>query len=157
MKKLAFAALGAASMLFATPAMAQSFTYEVTWEPVTPYGGLSSPDGPQYSGGQVNGTYETTFDDGSVVNGTVRCVGTRQPSGGVFAIHLACTAEDEQGTYSLAYGCNWLGEPGPYTALGCVGAMEAKDGEAAGTRGGLTMHWDSDEKSNGTGKGYTAG
>jgi len=29
--------------------------------------------------------------------------------------------------------------------------MQAKDGENAGARGGLTMHWYSDEKSTGTG------
>lgn len=156
MIKLTFTALGAAAMLFAAPAVAQSFTYDVTWEPVVPYGGISGPNGQQYSGGAVAGTYETTFDDGSVVNGNVRCVGTRQPHGGIFAIHLACTAEDEQGTYSLAYGCNWLGEPGPEAPLGCVGSMEAKDGEASGTRGGLTMHWYTDEKSVGTGQWYTA-
>ena len=157
MKKLAFAALGAAATLWAAPAMAQSFTYEVTWEPVESVGGITTPDGSQGAGGgTVNGTYETTFDDGSVVNGTVRCVGMRQPPSGMFAIHLSCTAKDDQGTYSLIYGCNFLGEPGPETPLGCVGGMQAKDGENAGARGNLTMHWYSDEKSVGTGQWYTA-
>jgi len=45
MKKLAFAAIGAASTLFATPAMAQSFSYEVTWEPVESIGGITGMDG----------------------------------------------------------------------------------------------------------------
>ena len=158
MKKLAFAALGAASMLFATPAMAQSFSYEVTWEPVESIGGITGMDGSQSAGGgTVNGTYVTTFDDGSVVNGTVRCVGMRQPSNSLFAIHMSCTAKDDQGTYSLIYGCNFLGKPGPETPLGCAGGMQAKDGENAGARGGLTMHWYSDEKSTGTGQWYTAG
>ena len=154
MKRTLFGAAIVASIMLGTPAMAQSFTYDVTWEPVEPYGGLSSPDGPQYSGGAVKGTYVSTGSDGAVVEGTVKCVGTRQPPG-IFAIHLACTSKDEQGTYSLAYGCNWQGEPGPGTPLGCVGALEATDGEFKGTRGGLTMHWYSSEKSVGTGQWYT--
>lgn len=156
MKKLTLAAIGAASLACAGPAFAQSFTYDVTWEPVESYGGLTGADGPQYGGGSVKGTYVSTQEDGSAVNGTVRCVGVAQPDGGVFALHLSCTATDEQGTYSLAYGCNYLGKPGPGTALGCVGAMEAKGGEGDGQRGGLTMHWYAADKSSGTGHWYTA-
>lgn len=158
MKNLAFAALGVASVAVATPAMAQSFTYDVTWEPVESVGSITGPNGEMNAGGgTVNGTYETTFDDGTVVNGAVRCVGMRQPHGSIFAIHLSCTAKDDQGTYSLIYGCNFLGEPGPETPLGCAGGIQAKDGENAGARGGLTMYWYSDEKSSGTGQWYTAG
>ena len=155
MKNSLISVVIAASMMAGAPAMAQSFTYDVTWEPVEPFGGLSSPDGPQYRGGAVKGTYSSTDSDGTVVNGTVKCVGTRQPPG-IFAIHLACTSTDQQGTYSLAYGCNWLGKPGPDTPLGCVGALEATEGEFKGTRGGLTMHWYSSKKSVGTGQWYTA-
>lgn len=156
MRNLIFAATGSLAVALAGPAMAQSFTYDVTWEPVESVGGLTGRDGPQYSGGSVKGTYVTTFDDGNVVNGKTSCVGMDQPDGGVFAIHLTCTATDTQGTYSLAYGCNYLGEPGPDTALGCIGAMEARDGDAKGQRGGLTMHWYSNEKSTGTGQWYTS-
>lgn len=154
-KKIIGAAIAATAML-GTPAMAQSFTYDVTWEPVEPYGGLSTPDGgQQYRGGAVEGTYVSTDSDGATVNGTVKCVGTGQPPG-IFAIHLACTSTDQQGTYSLAYGCNWLGQPGPETPIGCVGALEATEGQFKGARGGLTMHWYSSEKAVGTGQWYTA-
>ena len=155
MRKSVIGAAIAASVTLSTPAMAQNFTYDVTWGPVESYGGLSSPDGPQYRGGAVKGTYVSTDSDGTVANGTVRCVGTRQPPG-IFAIHLACTSQDQQGTYSVAYGCNWLGEPGPETPLGCVGALEATDGELKGTLGSLTMYWYSNEKAVGTGQWYTA-
>lgn len=157
MKRLAIVALGAASVLFAAPAAAQSFTYDVTWEPVENVGGFDGPDGTQYAGGgAVNGTYVTTFDDGSQVSGSVRCVGMRQPQFSMFAIHLACTTSDEDGTTSLIYGCNFLGKPGPETPLGCVGGIEAKDGEAKGVRGALTMHWYSAEKATGTGQWYVS-
>ncbi|MEE4153605.1 MAG: hypothetical protein V2I27_05555 [Erythrobacter sp.] len=138
------------------PALAQSFTYDVTWQPVERVGGITVPGGMEYAGGSVKGTYSTTFDDGNVVKGTVSCVGLDQPAGSLFDVHLSCTATDPQGTYSLAHGCNWMGEPGPQTPLGCVGAMEGKAGEAKGQRGALTMHWYSSEKSKGTGQWYTS-
>lgn len=104
----------------------------------------------------MRGTYVTTIDDGTVVNGSVTCVGMDQPDGGIFAIHLTCDASDEQGAYSLVYGCNYLGDPGPNTALGCIGGIEAEGGDADGQRGGLTMHWYSAEKAVGTGQWYTS-
>lgn len=149
-------ALGVFSAAISAPAMAQSFTYDVTWEPVEAVGGLSGANGTQYGGGSVKGTYVTTQDDGTVSKGTVRCVGMDQPDGGIFALHLACTSKDDQGSYSLAYGCNYLGKPGPDTALACLGTMDGKGGATDGQRGGLTMHWYSDEKSKGTGQWYVA-
>ena len=156
MRKLTIAAIGSLAVGFAGPAMAQSFTYDVTWEPVESVGGMTGTEGTQYGGGVVNGTYVTKVSDGTTVNGKVRCVGMGQPDGGIFAIHLACTTKEEGGTGSLVYGCNFLGKPGPDTALGCIGAVEGKEGALKGQRGGLTMHWYSDKKSVGTGQWYTA-
>lgn len=139
-----------------TPALAQSFTHETTWEPVESVGGLSGPEGTRYRGGSVNGTYVTTMNDGTITKGTVRCVGLGQPEGGIFAIHLSCTAKDDQGSYMLAYGCNYIGKPGPGTPLGCVGGMEGKGGQADGQSGAVTMHWYSATKAKGTGQWYMA-
>lgn len=147
-------AAAAASILFSGTAMGQGFTYDVTWEPVETIGGMTGADGPQYGGGVVKGTYNTVFSDGSKVSGTVKCVGMDQPDGGIFAIHLACTTSDSTGTGSLIYGCNYLGERGPETALGCVGGIEGKEGDSTGRRGGLTMEWYSATKSRGTGQWY---
>ena len=79
-----------------------------------------------------------------------------QPDGGIFAIHLTCTTKEEAGTGSLAYGCNFLGERGPETPLGCVGALQGREGEFAGQNGSLTMHWYANDKSTGTGQWYTS-
>lgn len=154
MKNHYIATIGVLFATLATPAMAQSFTHETTWEPVEAVGGLSSPNGTQYAGGSVKGTYVTTMDDGSVTKGTVRCVGLDQPDGGIFALHLSCTAKDDQGSYMLAYGCNYIGKPGPGTPLGCVGGMEGKGGPANGRTGAVTMNWYAASKSKGTGQWY---
>ena len=145
----------AALVLGASTANAQSFTYDVTWEPVDGVGGMMGPDGYQGFGGVVNGTYTTSFSDGTESSGTVKCVGMDQPDNGLFDIHMSCSISDANGsTSSSVYGCNYLGEPGPDTALGCVGGIQAREGEAAGMNGGLTMHWYSETKASGTGQWY---
>jgi len=156
MKYLHIILLGAAALGICTPAMAQSFTFDVTWEPVQAVGGMSAPEGPRGGGGTVKGTYVTKLDDGTVSNGTVNCVGLDQPDNSLFAIHMACNSKDTQGSYAVVWGCNFLGKRGPETALGCVGGLEAKDGEAKGQRGVMTMNWYAAEKSKGTGQWYIA-
>lgn len=150
------AAAGIFALTISSSAFAQSFTHETTWEPVESVGGLTGAEGTRYGGGSVKGTYVTTMNDGTVTKGTVRCVGLGQPAGGIFAIHLSCTAKDDQGSYMLAYGCNYIGKPGPNTALGCVGGMEGKGGPANGQTGAVTMHWYSAAKAKGTGQWYVA-
>ncbi len=154
MRKSTFIAAAATSLLFAGAATAQSFTYDVVWEPVESVGGMTGPNGTSGGAGVVNGTYKTTFDDGSVQEGKVRCVGMQQPDNGLFDIHLSCTSSDNTGSASLIYGCNYLGEPGPDTPLGCVGGLQGKSGDAEGRRGSLTMEWYSDANARGTGQWY---
>ncbi|WP_336986511.1 hypothetical protein [Altererythrobacter aquiaggeris] len=154
MKTFITGAAAAASLVLSVSALGQSFTYNVVWEPVESIGGMTGTDGPQYGGGVVKGAYQTKFSDGSEQAGTVRCVGMDQPDGGIFTIHLACTTSDSGGTTSLVYGCNYLGEAGPDTALGCVGGIESKSGDQSGRRGGLTMEWYSPTQSRGTGQWY---
>lgn len=145
----------AISFLFATSAMAQSFTYDVVWQPVESIGGMTGPGGERGGGGAVaDGAYTTTYADGSVEKGSVRCVGMQQPDNSLFAIHMSCTAKDSSGTASLLYGCNYLGQPGPETPLGCVGGLQGKTGDTAGRRGSLTMEWYSATQSRGTGQWY---
>lgn len=155
MKFLYLIALGATTFGVSSPAMAQSFTFDITWEPVEAVGGMSSPEGPRGGGGTVKGAYVATLDNGSVTNGTVYCVGLDQPDNSMFAIHLSCNSKDTQGSYANIWGCNFLGKRGPETPLGCVGGIEVKGGEANGQRGVMTMHWYSDEKAKGTGQWYT--
>ncbi len=69
--------------LFSSAAMAQSFTYDVVWKPVESIGGMTGPDGKRTgAGGVVDGAYTTTYQDGSVQKGTVRCVGGIQGTAG---------------------------------------------------------------------------
>lgn len=147
-------AASSAVLLFSTSAIAQSFTYDVLWEPVESIGGMTGADGPQGGGGVVNGSYTTKYADGSVQRGSVRCVGMDQPDNGMFDIHLSCTAKDSDSSASLIYGCNFLGKRGPETPLGCVGGIEGKTGGETGRRGSLTMEWYSDTQSRGTGQWY---
>lgn len=154
MKSLAMGAAMSASLMLGSAAAAQSFNYEVTWEPVEAVGGMTGVNGNQYGGGVASGTYVTTYTDGTVATGAVKCVGMDQPTGSIFAIHLACTTTEAEGKGSLVYGCNFLGERGPETPLGCVGGVEGKEGPLAGRRGALTMEWYSDTKSRGTGQWY---
>ncbi|GAA4643575.1 hypothetical protein GCM10023115_15350 [Pontixanthobacter gangjinensis] len=154
MKKFAIGAAVAASMLFGGTAFGQSFTYDVTWEPVETVGGMDRPGGTQYGGGVVDGTYVSSVSDGTTSTGSVRCVGMDQPDGEIFDIHLACTTTEAGASASLIYGCNFIGERGPDAALGCVGSIQGKTGETKGRTGGLTMEWYSETKSRGTGQWY---
>lgn len=156
MTKLTMMLASAALVFGAATANAQSFTYEVTWIPVESVGGMMGPDGPQGGGGVVEGTYTTDYSDGTTSSGTVKCVGLQQPDGGIFDIHMSCSINDDNGKSSSVYGCNYLGKPGPDTALGCVGGLQGKDGSVAGRNGSLTMHWYSETKSTGTGQWYAS-
>ena len=157
MRNIALPIVLGAALLAGGTAHAQSFTYETDWQPVESLGGFTSPSGPQYRGGVVEGTFTTTYEDGSVDTGTVKCVGMDQPDGGIFAIHLTCNFTGENGGGTLVYGCNFQGTPGPNTPLGCIGGFEATSGEQKGRRGNLTMDWYSAEKASGTGAWYRAG
>ncbi len=155
MKRLGITIIAGALALTGTAANAQSFTYEITWEPVESIGGLNRPEGRQYGGGLVNGTYATTFADGSTSTGTVKCVGTGQPDGGIFAIHIACTATaSDGGKAHLAYGCNYIGQPGPETPLGCVAGIQSKVDAGNYVNGSATLHWYSETNATGTGQWY---
>lgn len=157
MKKLGMTIAAAALAMAASSAHAQTFTYEVTWEPVESVGGLMGPDGMQYRGGSVDGTYVTTFADGSTSTGAMNCVGLDQPDGGIFAIHIACTATaSDGGKAMIAFGCNYVGEPGPETPLGCVAGIQGKDDEGNYVNGSATMYWYSDTSATGTGQWYVS-
>lgn len=147
-------ALCVAACGVSTPAMAQSFTLDITWQPVDPVGGITTPEGPRGGGGTVKGTYVAKLDNGTMADGTVYCVGLDQPDNSMFAIHMSCNSKDPQGSYASSWGCNYLGKRGPETALGCVGAVEVKSGEAKGQRGVMTMHWFAETKAKGTGQWY---
>lgn len=147
----------AAALCCASAASAENFTYEITWGDVSMVGGIG-PDGTWGRGGTVSGTYVTTLADGSTINGAVQCVGMDQPpSAGVFAVTMACDAVRDGATdaTAIAYGCNYLGEPGPDTALGCVGGIRSQTGTVGAVRtGSVTMHWHSQNASSGTGQWY---
>lgn len=152
--RLATALGAAATLVLGSQAIAQSFTFDVVWQPVENIGGMTGPDGPQYAGGTVNGSYTATYADGTKTTGKVRCVGMDQPDGGIFAIHMACTSTEAAGSASVVWGCNFLGKPGPETPLGCVGGIEGKEGQYAKRRGAMTMEWYSNANSRGTGQWY---
>lgn len=156
MKKLVSCTIAAALALGASSASAQTFVYEVSWEPLEGVGGMMGPNGYQGYGGTIKGTYTTNYSDGSESSGTVKCVGLRQPDGGIFAIHMSCSIDDTNGKSSAVYGCNYLGEEGSDTALGCVGGLQGRDGDIEGMNGSLTMHWYAEDKAIGTGQWYTS-
>jgi hypothetical protein len=144
----------AGALCFASAANAENFTYEVTWGDVDTVGGVG-PNGTAAGGGTVSGTYVTTVG-GETINGAISCVGMREsPSSSVFDLRLACDATRDGGaTTAIVYGCSYLGEPGPGTALGCVGAIRASDGENEGAMGSVTMHWHAANAATGTGQWY---
>lgn len=156
MKKFAGGGMIAAALLCASTAHADNFTYEITWGDVTSIGGIG-PDGTWGRGGSVDGTYVTTLEDGSTVNGAMTCVGMDQPpSAGIFAIMMACDAVRDGATEAttIAYGCNYLGEPGPDTALGCVGGIRYQEDMGVLRLGSVTMHWNTANTAHGTGQWY---
>ena len=156
MKTLFGAAVAAAALCCATAASAENFTYEITWGDVDQIGGIGA-DGSWGRGGSVEGTYVTTLEDGSTVNGNVRCIGMNQaPSATMFAIMMACDAvrEGATDTTTIAYGCNYIGDPGPGTPLGCVGGIRIEPDMGAVRRGAVTMHWHSQTAAHGTGQWY---
>lgn len=148
--------LGAA-MLASGTVHAQSFTYETQWQPAEMLGGFTTSTGPQYRGGVIEGTFTTTYDDGSTDEGSVKCVGMDQPDGGVFAIHMTCNYTGTSGKGTIVYGCNFQGEPGPDTPISCVGGFEGTEGQGKGRRGNITMDWYQQDKASGTGQWFRAG
>ena len=145
----------ALSFFICGAAMAQSFTYDVVWKPVENIGGMAGPDGQRGgAAGVVDGSYTTTYEDGSTQKGTVRCVGMDQPDNALFDIHMSCTTKAATGDASVVWGCNWLGDPGPQTPLGCVGGIQGTTGETKGRNGLMTMEWYSQTASRGTGQWY---
>jgi hypothetical protein len=54
----------------------------------------------------------------------------------------------------VIWGCNYLGDPGPQTPLGCVGGIQGTAGEVKGRNGLMTMEWHSTTASRGTGQWY---
>lgn len=158
MKALKIFLVAGGSFLFCSAAIAQSFTYEIVWQPVDFVGGMTGPDGePTGGAGIVSGAYTTKYSDGSVQKGAVRCIGQDQPDGGLFDLHFSCTAKGDAEPASIVYGCNYLGKPGPKTPLGCVGGIQAKDKDGKLQNGALTMEWYTDANARGTGQWYTAG
>ena len=136
MKKL-FAATALATAMVASPAAAQTFTYEVQFGEPDMIGGMGA-EGRDGRSAIMSGPYTTSSADGSKVSGTIRCVGMDQPDNGLFDAHLSCTATRTDGSQSsLIYGCNSLGEDRGFS---CVGGMEGKSGSLTGRRGVLTMH-----------------
>ncbi|MGP1352495.1 MAG: hypothetical protein ACTS1Z_04170 [Parasphingopyxis sp.] len=156
MKNLYGAAL-AAALCCASAANAENFTYEITWGDVNMVGGIGA-DGTWGRGGSVEGTYVTTLEDDSTVNGAIRCVGMDQaPSATMFAVMLACDAvrDGAADATTIAYGCNYIGDPGPDTPLGCVGGIRFAGGATGEVRrGSVTMHWHSATEAHGTGQWY---
>jgi hypothetical protein len=155
MKNIVISAIGAIALGSAGAAAAQSFTFDVQWQPLEAVGGMTGADGNLYGGGAISGSYTTTYADGTKAKGTARCVGMNQPQGSIFAIHLSCTTTEAEGTAAVVYGCNYIGKPGPDTPLGCVGGIEGKKGPTMGRRGALTMEWYSDTGARGTGQWYS--
>ncbi len=151
MKKTIIGGALAAALLVAAPAQAEMFTYEITWGTPTMYGGIG-PEGGWARGGIVEGTFVSTYPD-RTVEGTVTCVGQNQPpSAGIFYLTLSCDAVSATGSTAIAYGCNYLGDPGPDTPMGCVGGIRSRGDEPA--MGSVTMYWHSDTQANGTGQWY---
>lgn len=155
MRHLILTGIAATALLSASAASAQMFTYEITWGEVAMVGGIG-PDGSWGRGGTVSGVLTSTYADGQSYTSNLRCVGMDvAPSASVFDVDLACDATDDAGSRtSAAYGCNYLGEPGPETPLGCVGGIRGKAGRMEGRHGAVTMHWYSDTQSRGTGQWY---
>jgi hypothetical protein len=155
MKNKTILVASAFSFLFGGAAIAQSFTYEVVWKPLESVGGMTGPNGQRGgAGGVVDGSYTTTYQNGTVQKGTVRCVGMQQPDNGLFDIHMSCTTKEATGAASVIWGCNYLGDPGPQTPLGCVGGIQGTAGEVKGRNGLMTMEWYSTTASRGTGQWY---
>ena len=117
-------------------ASAQSFSFEATRGEVTSLGGIG-PQGSLYSGAHWNGTYTATFEGEKSKNGAFDCAATAQPPG-LFAMHIACTMTQDDGSFTSSWGCNPLSSA--QSEMICVAGLYGRSGRFEGLSGGATSH-----------------
>lgn len=128
----------------------QTFTITGSWGEVAFTGGMG-PEGMAARAGNVDGTFQAVLSNGDVVNGTAHCVGMNQHPSQIFALVISCDTTSGDNTVAWVLGCN----PSDDIAEGsvaCVGAIQGKAGVSEGSRGSMTMFFDGQGSSRGTGQ-----
>lgn len=140
------AAMGSAT------ASAQSFSFEATRGDRMSLGGIG-PNGTLYTGAHWDGTYKATFEGEKSQKGTFDCAATAQPPG-LFAMHIACTMTQSDGSFTSSWGCNPLSAA--QSEMVCVAGLYGRSGRFEGLSGGATSH-QRDDISSGVGQFFKPG
>ncbi|MGK0375777.1 MAG: hypothetical protein ACJA2E_002262 [Arenicella sp.] len=134
-------------------AMAQSFTFESTGDPLNSLGG-DGKNGVPYTGWQWTGSTVSVTEDGTKTKRTYSCVMMSQPpNDSLFQTHMLCDIKALNGTYSTTMGCTII-DPKTFETS-CIGGLYGTGGAYEGRRGSLTSYLKSaGAKSKGTGQWF---
>lgn len=120
----------------ASPALAETFTFEAHDAEVTRIGG-AGPAGTLVAGQMVSGTSQGTMAGGAKVAGTHKCSSLfGQPRGALYPVNMVCEVTDTTGSYIITAGCT----PAADKTIGCVGELAGKSGAYAGRKGLITIY-----------------
>jgi hypothetical protein len=129
---------GAALILSASPAMAQTNIYE-TQDSETVTTGGKGRDGATVAGLMSKGSSKITWSDGHKTTETYSCIGvTQPPRDAIFMSHSVCDASGPDGNYFAIFGCNVIDAARNETS--CVGGLYGKTGSFANRGGTITFH-----------------
>lgn len=138
MKYISAIVIASAVLVVASPAQAQSFTFQSTANAPTVVGG-PMPNGGFAGGASWTGSSSVTWADGKKTSDNYTCISTSQPPNGkIFDSHVICDSTGPTGKFTSIWGCNFTSAD--RTATGCVGGLVGHSGMFAGKRGGITFN-----------------
>lgn len=138
MKHIPAIVIASAVLVVASPAQAQSFTFQSTANAPTMVGG-PMPNGGFAAGASWTGSTSVTWADGKKTSDNYTCISTSQPPNGkIFDSHVICDSTGPTGKFTSIWGCNFTSAD--RTATGCVGGLVGHSGMFAGKRGGITFN-----------------
>ncbi len=149
MKKLAILCVIAAVALSATPAYAQTLTFQSQDKEVVTNGGVR-PDGTAFGGRYSTGTADMVWADGTKMTESYKCIGvTMPPNDTTYNARTICENSGANGASAVIWGCT---SPDKVTKeMVCTGWAFGKSGKYAGRRGTMTFRGLGD-KGSGTGQ-----
>lgn len=149
MKKLAAWCVIASAALGATPALAQTLTFQSQDKDVVTNGGVR-PDGVAFGGRYSTGSADMVWADGTKVTESYKCIGvTMPPNDTTYNARTICDNSGANGTSAVIWGCT---APDKVTKeMACIGWAFGKSGSYAGRFGTMTFRGVGD-KGSGTGQ-----
>ncbi|NNC35814.1 MAG: hypothetical protein HKO02_00035 [Hyphomonadaceae bacterium] len=138
------------SLLGATAAHAETFTYKSIESSEPKVIGGVGQSGADYYASSWSGTTDVKNADGTSYKSSFTCMSmTQPPNSQIFATHVVCDMTSPRGNASMVFGCIPLNAE--KTEMNCMGGMSGKSGTYQDRSGTITAHITPDGNS-GTGQ-----